>query len=63
MFPKGLYVDVTNRTYLTTKVNSIFSLITLFSAENGEKKSEQINYLIDKSPLVARRGVEPLFSG
>ena len=59
VFPEGIVVDTTNRTYLTSKVNSLF-----FAKSQFIRSSEGINEKLpikndEESSLVAEGGFEP----
>jgi site-specific DNA recombinase len=63
LFPNGVTYDREKHTYRTLKTNEfILASSYLSNKSEGNKKGEQ-SFLSDYSPLVARRGVEPLFPG
>ena len=60
LFPEGILYDRQINGYRTNRTNSIFQLISYISDKLPNKKKGTTNPKIDYSPLVARRGVEPL---
>jgi site-specific DNA recombinase len=63
VFPKGLVLDIQKREYLTTKVNSVFSLIDgLSGVTEGRKKDDSMKN-IESSYPVAGILFQPYFKG
>ena len=63
VFPEGIVVDTTNRTYLTSKVNSFFLAKSHFKRVS-EGGNEKLPIKSDKeSFLVAGVGLEPTTFG
>jgi hypothetical protein len=63
LFPKGLYVDVKKREYLTENLNSFFVLTSYFSNICGEQKKDSPSKNDEESVLVAGAGLEPTTFG
>ena len=63
VFPEGLSIDVKNRSYLTKKVNSVFTLIQSISRISDKKEKELIQVKPEKFLVVARTRVELVTSG
>jgi site-specific DNA recombinase len=59
IFPEGIVVDTTNRTYLTKKVNSLFLAKSQFTRTSGDKKEKLPIKNDEESSLVAEEGFEP----
>jgi site-specific DNA recombinase len=59
VFPEGLRLDTKNRQYLTSKVNSLFSLKHDFMRTSGDKKEKLPIISDEESSLVAEGGFEP----
>ena len=61
LFPKGLIFSKENRNYRTEHQNAFYTLISSISECYDNEKRGQISVNSNLSPLVARRGIEPLF--
>ena len=61
VFPDGLRYNRKSDDYLTSKVNSLFTLTNTLSTELEKKESGKTEYNFDFSALVARTGIEPVF--
>jgi site-specific DNA recombinase len=59
VFPDGLVLDTEKRQYLTSKVNSLFSLKRDFMRTSGDKKEKLPINSDEESSLVAEGGFEP----
>ena len=59
VFPEGIVVDTTSRTYLTKKVNSLFLAKSQFMKTSGDRKEKLPIKNDEESPLVAEGGFEP----
>ncbi len=59
VFPEGIILDTTNRTYLTRKVNSLFHAKSQFMRTSGDKKEKLPIKNDEESSLVAEGGFEP----
>jgi site-specific DNA recombinase len=59
VFPEGIVVDTTNRTYLTNKVNSLFLVKSQFMRSSESKKEKLLIKNDKESSLVAEGGFEP----
>ena len=59
IFPEGIVVDTTNRTYLTKKVNSLFYAKSQFMGSSGDKKEKLPIKKDEESSFVAEGGFEP----
>lgn len=59
MFPEGILFDFKKDTYRTTRVNSIFSLISRLSLCFNENKNGTNQNKFDLSRLVPGVGIEP----
>ena len=59
VFPDGLVLDTEKRQYLTSKVNSLFSLKLDFMRTSGDKKEKLPIKNDEESSLVAEGGFEP----
>lgn len=60
VFPEGIYYNKKNDECRTERLNYIFDLIRNISEDYNKKERGQLNELIQLSPLVVRRGIEPL---
>ncbi|WP_394353899.1 recombinase family protein [Pontibacter beigongshangensis] len=60
VFPEGVQYDRENEGYRTIRVNSFFSLASEISQKMGQKERGKSSCETDFSPLVVRRGIEPL---
>ena len=58
IFPEGIVVDTTNRTYLTKKVNSLFYAKSQFMGSSGDKKEKLPIKKDEESSFVAEGGFE-----
>ena len=63
VFPEGLSINPKNREYLTTKVNSIFSLVSVITSDRESEESKRPILEVDGSLLVAGTGLEPVTFG
>ena len=63
VFPEGIVIHTTNRVYLTSKVNSLFSLKRDFMKASGVIKEILPIKNDEESPLVAGVGLEPTAFG
>ncbi len=63
VFPEGVAYDKENNDYRTEKVNSVFDLISYFSASCGPKNKRPISVSANRSGLVAGTGLEPVTFG
>jgi DNA invertase Pin-like site-specific DNA recombinase len=63
LFPNGIVIDPENRQYRTSKVNEIFSLISVISGDNSGKRKDPSLKNGDGSCLVAGTGLEPVTFG
>ena len=63
LFPNGIIIDPENRQYRTSKVNEIFSLISVISRDNSVKTKNPSTKLVNGSCLVAGTGLEPVTFG
>ena len=63
LFPNGLTIDLKNREFLTSEINTFFSLIKTLSISYSENKMGINQSETDLSPIVARPGFEPGTSG
>lgn len=59
IFPEGIVVDTTNRTYLTKTVNSLFLAKSQFMRSSGDKKEKLLTNNDEESSFVAEGGFEP----
>ncbi len=59
VFPEGIVVDTTRRTYLTSNVNSLFLAKSQFMITSGDKKEKLLTKTDEESSLVAEGGFEP----
>ncbi len=59
VFPEGIVVDTTSRTYLTKKVNSLFLAKSQFMKTSGDRKEKLPIKNDEESSLVAEGGFEP----
>ena len=59
VFPDGLVLDTEKRQYLTSKVNSLFSLKRDFMRTSGDIKEKLLTKNDEESSLVAEGGFEP----
>lgn len=63
VFPQGLTVDIPKRVYLTSKVNSVFSLINGLSWIAEDEKKDDSGFIPESSYAVAGIGLEPMTFG
>ena len=63
VFPEGIVVDTTNRTYLTKKVNSLFYVKSQFIRSSEDEKERLLTKNDEESSLVAGVGLEPTAFG
>ena len=63
MFPDGIVIKPENRQYRTSKVNEIFSLISVISRDDSCKRKNPSTNLVNGSCLVAGTGLEPVTFG
>ncbi len=63
VFPEGLVIDTTNRTYLTSKVNSLFLAKSQFKRVAGGENKKLPTKNGEESCLVAGTGLEPVTFG
>jgi site-specific DNA recombinase len=63
VFPEGIVVDTTNRTYLTSKVNSLFLAKYQFKRVSGGTNKKLPTKNGEESSLVAGTGLEPVTFG
>jgi len=62
VFPEGIVIDTHQRTYLTSKINSIFHAKSQFKRDSeGPKKRLPIKN-DEESSLVAGTGLEPVYA-
>jgi site-specific DNA recombinase len=59
VFPQGLTVNIPKREYLTTKVNSVFSLINGLARVTEDEKKDDSVFFSESSVAVAGLGLEP----
>ncbi len=59
VFPEGVSLDMKNRSYLTKKVNMVFSLIQSISGVSSEKEKGLQPFFDMQSSVVAGLGLEP----
>ena len=63
VFPEGLSIEPKSRRYLTTKVNSVFSLASVFTGVDEFDKNKKPTSITDGSCIVAGTGLEPVTFG
>ena len=59
-FPEGILYDKKNNTYLTDRVNAVFTTIATFSGSNDTNENKQRSINAPLSDLVPGTGVEPV---
>lgn len=60
LFPDGIYYDVKNHQYLTTKINEFVALASSLTARYTENENGNFQAFLENSRSVPRRGIEPL---
>jgi hypothetical protein len=63
VFPEGIVVDTKNRTYLSSKVNSLFLAKSQFKRTSGGTNKKLPIKSDEESSLVAGTGLEPVTFG
>lgn len=63
IFPEGIIYDREKQAFRTERVNLVFAQIAQLARALRDKKKGFTTFSSDKSLLVARRGIEPLFPG
>lgn len=63
VFPEGILFDKEKGEYLTERINWVFASIDRISSNLEKKKNGILDFIIEKSRSVARRGIEPLLPG
>lgn len=62
IFPNGIIYDSENNNYRTSKINSVFSLISIVAGVADKKISGTNSFWTNNSALVAGTGIEPVFA-
>ena len=63
LFPSGIVIEPVKRQYRTSKVNSVFSLISSIAKDNRRETKNASTEKDDASWLVAGAGLEPATFG
>ena len=63
LFPEGIVIDPSDRTYRTSNLNPIFRLIHSFTGDDGDRNKKRTSSNIDPSCVVAGTGLEPVTFG